>query len=341
MRGVAAQLLTVFTGHDEVPNGVAKKNAGAIMTEYSKQEKEMMMPEPPDKDVRYSFIWYSAEEEPTKGLLEPAWQVSAKKWNETWGGSADPNKSIQWLKKVCYDKDWAKGADFEECPLDPVLANSIKEFPTLRLYYDGGEVDFEGDRTVERLINFVRHKVDPPEAHATSNPPYILAGERKHTNTQSEFARRKKSSPEERRVLDEVGELQRIAREEVAGLQTPHIMPHLVSKWSKDRDEAAVLLRHQDLYTTNGNLLGAELRTIRETSGLETSRPGLSSHHAKPSARIQPYMEQHDMGSLVGVAGALLMHSSRREIGRIRKCHQKYRRHLCRASHTATYSNFF
>lgn len=132
------------------------------------------IPQDPARDVKHAFIWYSAAEDNTDKILEPVWQDASQLWARLKGNHPDPNQRIEWVKKVCYGQGWSKGPDYDECPLEKTLPNHLEEFPTLRLYTDSGEYDFQGDRTVPELFNFVRQNVDPPEVHPSRNPPWIL-----------------------------------------------------------------------------------------------------------------------------------------------------------------------
>jgi len=127
----------------------------------------------PDGKVEHSFVWYSAAEEGAKSLPR-VWEEAQELWHKIKGHSKDPNVNIEWIKRECYGNGWVKGVDYNECPLDSTLPNRIKEFPTLRLYSDTGEDNFQGDRTVPELLNFVRGIVDPPELKPSVNPGDIL-----------------------------------------------------------------------------------------------------------------------------------------------------------------------
>jgi len=141
---------------------------------YKDEVARLDLPRQPDEDVRRQFVWYSAADDNTEVTLPPVWDVAKFEYGKLKGHHPDPNQRIEWVHKNCYGRGWSKGEDYEDCPLDSKLPNHLTEFPTLRLYTDVGEDDFQGERTVPELVNFVRRTVDPPEILPSRNPPYIL-----------------------------------------------------------------------------------------------------------------------------------------------------------------------
>jgi len=123
----------------------------------------------PSHDSGVQMVDYYAASCPHCKTFKPTFDEAARQWDKT----AETNApAVEWKAKECFDEDWKPGKDYAECALQ-----DVHSFPTVRFQRPDvsgiGKVnvfDFEGPRTPEALVNFVKettadmHKA--PEAGA-------------------------------------------------------------------------------------------------------------------------------------------------------------------------------
>jgi len=99
------------------------------------------------------MVEYFAKSCPHCRHLEPVWQDAKRQWATEAGATASGEAAVKWEQKECFTDGWKKGPDFDECQKEHVHA-----FPTIKLYDGsaGAGHAFEGDRTPQQLVDFVR-----------------------------------------------------------------------------------------------------------------------------------------------------------------------------------------
>lgn len=98
-------------------------------------------------------VEYYAKSCPHCQHLEPTWKAAKQEWDSKHGFWSD---GVAWEQKECFGDGWAKGKDFKEC-----RQAGVEAFPTIKFYSpDSGVVDFHGDRTPDKLLEFVESSVD-------------------------------------------------------------------------------------------------------------------------------------------------------------------------------------
>lgn len=111
-------------------------------------------------------VEYLAKSCPHCKHLEPVWQDAKLRWSTERDGAI-----VRWEQKECFGDGWKRGRDFDECQKQDVHA-----FPTIKLYNGTASSGhkFEGDRTPQGLVDFVRgetSKLPGAVAHADKAVP--------------------------------------------------------------------------------------------------------------------------------------------------------------------------
>jgi len=116
------------------------------------------------------LVDFYAEACPHCKHLEPIWEDAHKQWDKAIGQTdaehpRDDLPLITFEKKECYDSHWKAGADNAECQKFHVDA-----FPNIKLFvpdphgHGFTSVDFEGDRTPEGIVAFLKEQTGMAEA---------------------------------------------------------------------------------------------------------------------------------------------------------------------------------
>jgi len=128
--------------------------------------EEPTIPRGDDADVDLKIVDFYAASCPHCKSLDKPWDEASKQWNEV-AKEAEDYPNVKFEKKECYDDHWKPGKDHAECQ-----KFHVQGFPTIKLLAPSAtghgfasEADFDGPRTSEGLIKFLKKEADlePPQ----------------------------------------------------------------------------------------------------------------------------------------------------------------------------------
>lgn len=151
--------------HATAFTNVRQSHLGLATAGVSLSPESVILPRHPSEVSELKLINFGAGACSHCKSLTPTWRTLRSRWDQVAAHFDDQEDLplISFEKKECYDEQWRPGKDFNECQ-----KFHVKGFPTIKLFVaepDGkgySSVDYEGERTSDAIIKFLKDSTDLP-----------------------------------------------------------------------------------------------------------------------------------------------------------------------------------